>query len=125
MESSHAYFDRLCAMAAVNETSQEENRRLAEHARTCRVCRQAIEEYQQIAAQTYAEASLEMDDAPEAGAGFGVTAREKQRAKEALLAQVNGTIHLPLTDGDGLTQRARRKGNVLTGTGSRMSVFAG
>src|SRR5260370_38249341 len=64
-------------------------------------------------------------DAPEVGAGFGVTAREKQRAKEALLAQVNGTIHLPLTDGDGRTQRARRKGKVLTGAGSRMSVFAG
>jgi len=44
MESSHEYFDRLCAMAAVNETSQEENSRLAEHARTCRVCKQAIEQ---------------------------------------------------------------------------------
>src|SRR5204863_6930310 len=61
MESSHEYFDRLCAMAAVNETSQEENRRLAEHARTCRVCKQAIEQYQQVAAQTYAEASFEMN----------------------------------------------------------------
>ena len=124
MESSHEYFDRLCAMAAVNETSQEENSRLAEHARTCRVCKQAIEQYQQVAAQTYAEASFEMN-ASETGAGFGVAAREQQRAKEALLAQVRGTIHLPLTDADAAAQRVPRNGKVLAGAGSRMSAWAG
>ncbi len=109
-------------MAAVNENSLEENVRLAEHARTCGVCRQAIEQYQQIAAQTYAEVSLEMDAAPESGAGLGVTAREQQRAKEDLLAQVGVTIHLPLTEAP---QRVRRNGKVLEGAGLRISVWAG
>ena len=120
MGSSHAYFDRLCAMAAVNEISAEENVRLAEHARTCGVCRKAIQQYQQIAAQTYAEALLEMD-ATEAAGEVAVPAREQQRAKEALLAQVEGTIHLPLSGGE--TRRVRRTGKVLTR--SHMSAWAG
>jgi hypothetical protein len=118
MESSHAYFDRLCVMAAVNETSPEENERLAEHARTCAACRLAIGQYEQIAAQVYAEASLE------AGAGFGDAAEEQERAKAALLTQVIGTVNLPLT-GDEAWQSMRRNGRVLAGTGLRMPAWAG
>jgi hypothetical protein len=118
MESSHAYFDRLCVMAAVNETSPEENERLAEHARTCAACRQAIGQYEQIAAQVYAEAPLR------AGAGFGDAAEEQERAKAALLAQVTCTINLPLKNGDrGGAQKWRRK--ALAGAGSRMFAQAG
>jgi hypothetical protein len=120
MESSHEYFDHLCAMAAVNETSAEEDVRLAEHATKCEFCRQMIEQYRQIAAQAYAEASLEMD-APETGAEVGVAAGEQPRVKEALLAQVKGTVYLPLLDGE--RRRPRRDGKVFTG--SRRSAWAG
>jgi len=124
MGSSHAYFDRLCAMAAVNETSPDENEHLARHAQTCRVCRQAIEQYRQTAAQTYAEAWSEMG-AAEVGAGFGVVAREQQRAKDAVLAKITGTIHVPPTDEDRPAQRASRNEKLVVGTGSRLSSWAG
>jgi hypothetical protein len=123
MESSHAYFDRLCVMAAVNEISPAENERLAEHARTCEVCRQAIEQYQQIAAQMYTEASRETDARAEAGATFGNAGEEQERAKEALLAQVNGTIRPPLSDGE--ARKVRRRGTVLAEASSRISAWAG
>jgi len=110
MESSHKYFDLLCAMAAVNETSVEENTRLAEHAQTCEVCRLAIDQYQQIAAQTYAEAAQGVDGR-EADGGLGDDASEWQRSKEALLAELKGTIHLPLLDDE---TRVRRSGKVST-----------
>jgi hypothetical protein len=109
-------------MMAVDESSPEENRQLAEHGQRCEVCRQAIDQYQQIAAQMYAAASLEMD-AAEAGAGIGVAARERKRAKEALLAQVKGTIHLPLSDGE--ARKVRGSGKVLAGAGWRTSAWAG
>src|SRR5258708_1409473 len=97
-------------MAAVKETSPEENERLAEHARTCKVCRQAIEQYQQIAAQMCAEAGAETDT-QETVAGTRVPAGEQQRTKETLLALVNATIHLPLSDGE--AWRVRKSGMML------------
>jgi hypothetical protein len=125
MESSHAYFDRLCAMAAVNETSTEENERLAAHARTCAVCGQAVEQYQQIAAQMYVEASRETDAATEADAGFGGAAEQQERAKAALLEQIEGTIHLPLRDEARERQWRGRKGKVLVGASLPMPAWAG
>ena len=119
MESSHEYFDHLCAMAAVDETSPEENERLAEHARTCAVCRQALGQYEQIAAQVYAEASTEA----EAGSAFVDATVEQERAKAALLEQVKGTIHLPLSDGE--SRKVRRSGKVFSGAGSRVPAWPG
>ena len=55
MESSHEYFDLLCAMVGANQASEEEERLLTEHAEACRECRQAVEQYRQIAWRIYEE----------------------------------------------------------------------
>jgi len=84
-------------MAAVNEISPEENDALAKHVRSCPACKQSIEQYNLIAAQTYAETSLDrssIDSTPISGVGD----TEQQRAKEALLAKIGATPHSPLTD---------------------------
>ncbi len=100
LESAHSYFDRLCAMAAVNEISPDENDVLAKHARSCPVCKQSIQQYNLIAAQAFAETSLDgssKDSAPVSGVG----GTEQQRAKEALLAKIGATLPWTVTDEDG------------------------
>ncbi len=99
LESSHSYFDRLCAMAAVSEISPEEIDLLVKHARSCPACKQSIEQYNLIAAQTFAETSLDgfsKDSTPISGVG----GTEQQRAKESLLAKISAAPHSPLRDED-------------------------
>lgn len=89
-------------MAAANQTSSEEDRRLAAHAQSCPVCRQALEQYKQLAAQIYGEA-LALEPSPESPHVAADEASEQLRAKEKLLRTIRGTIHLPLSEDDPVT----------------------
>lgn len=112
MKSSHAYFDELCAMAAVNATSSDENDRLAEHARSCPSCRQAIEQYSKIAVQTYMEGAVDTTGAAE-GTAFSEMSTDQQRVKEAVFARLGDVIQLPLRDRELGRQRRLGRGETL------------
>lgn len=101
MEASHEYFDLLCAMAAANQASAEEERLLAEHLKSCRACQQSIEQYREIVWHVYEEGmsgeeatageeDLESSRAPDEAA-------EKSRAKERLLRGLRGRRAVTLT----------------------------
>src|SRR6266853_2548253 len=110
-------------MAAVNEISPEENDVLAKHARSCPICKQSIEQYNLIAAEIYAETSLDRPSIDSTSIS-GVGGTEQQRAKEALLAKIRVTPHSPLTDED---RTACMPGKNLRTTGflsSRLSGWA-
>jgi plasmid stabilization system protein ParE len=93
VKSPHEYYERLCALAAANLTSAEEDQRLAEHLRSCLVCKRATEDFTKIAAQLYREgearAARELNE--------GETS-EQVAAKQRLFGKVRGTIHLPLDE---------------------------
>lgn len=94
MDSSHEYFDLLCAMVGANQASEEEERRLAEHAESCPECRKAVEQYRQIVWQIYEEdvASGSHKEAPDvAEQEFS----EREKAKARLLRELPGTTSLP------------------------------
>lgn len=89
-------------MAAANQTSSEEDRRLAAHAQSCPVCRQALDQYKQLVAQIYGEA-LALQPSPESPHVAVDEASEQSRAKERLLRTIRGTIHLPLSEDQPVT----------------------
>jgi hypothetical protein len=97
VKSPHEYFQRLCAMSATNQTSPEEDQRLAEHLQLCLVCKQTFEHFCEISAQLYGETSTSEMAAP-AFRVAGEEALERARAKERLLGKVRRTINLPLTE---------------------------
>lgn len=95
MESSHEYFDLLCAMVGANQASEEEGRVLAEHAESCQECRQAVEQYRQIVWQIHeqgrtSESEQEIELTEE-------DAAERAKAKERLLRELPGATSLPRT----------------------------
>lgn len=94
MDSSHEYFDLLCAMVGANQASEEEERLLTEHAESCPECRKAVEQYRQIVWQIYEEevASGSHKEAPDvAEQEFS----EREKAKARLLRELPGTASLP------------------------------
>jgi hypothetical protein len=95
VDSSHEYFDLLCAMVSANQASAEEERLLAQHAESCGECRQAVEQYRQIVWQIYQEAGSETR--PEAADLTEQEAGEREKAKERLLRELPGTATLPRT----------------------------
>jgi len=93
----HDYFLHLCASSATNQTSPEEDQRLAEHLQFCLVCKQACDDFNQIAVQLYGEARA----AETVTATFRVADEappERLKARELLLSKVRRTIDLPLTE---------------------------
>lgn len=96
MDSSHEYFDLLCAMVGANQASEEEERLLAEHAESCRECRQAVEQYRQIVWQTFEEGVRSASPEDEAGL-TGQVASEKEKAKARLLRELPGAAAVPRT----------------------------
>jgi len=95
-------------MAVTNQTSPEEDQRLAEHLQVCPVCKQTFEHFGQIAAQLYGEApTSEM-----AAAAFDSSredSSERVKAREKLLGKVRQTINLPLTDDRPVAIAEKRK----------------
>lgn len=55
LESSHEYFERLCALWATNQISPAEQDSLAEHTASCSECRHAMAQYGQIVVQMNGE----------------------------------------------------------------------
>ncbi|PYU00989.1 MAG: hypothetical protein DMG38_05435 [Acidobacteria bacterium] len=96
MESSHEYFDLLCAMVGANQASEEEERLLTEHAEACRECRQAVEQYRQIAWRIYEE-EVGTETRQEAANLTEQEASEREKAKQRLLRELPGTATLPRT----------------------------
>lgn len=96
-ESSHEYFDLLCAMAAASQTSPEEDRRLAEHLQSCAVCKEAFDQYKQIFAYMCAEGAAQ-EAVVESRHFTAVETIEQLRAKQRLLARTSKIVHLPLTE---------------------------
>jgi len=96
VESSHEYFDLLCAMVGANQASAKEEQLLAEHAESCAKCRQAVEHYRQIVWQIHEEelASGGQQQAVDLTEG---EAAERAKAKERLLRELRGAVRLPLT----------------------------
>src|SRR5712664_3230776 len=84
-------------MAVTNQTSPEEDQRLAEHLQLCPVCKQTFEHFSQIAAQLYGEAPTS-EMAAAAFDAAGENASERARARERLLRKMRQTINLPLTE---------------------------
>jgi hypothetical protein len=97
VDSTHEYFDRLCAMAAANQTSSDENRRLAAHVQSCLVCKQALEQYQQLVGQIYEEA-LAVQPSTEWAHAAADEASEQSGAKERFLRTIRRTIESPLCE---------------------------
>jgi hypothetical protein len=95
-ESSHEYFDLLCAMAAASQTSPEEDLRLAEHLQSCAVCKDAFDQYKQILAYMCAEGAANAA-ANESRHFTADEIVEQLRAKQRLLARTSKVVHLPLT----------------------------
>ncbi len=95
-------------MSVTNQTSHEEDQRLAEHLQLCPVCKQTFEHFSQIAAQLYGEtptsemAAATLNDA-------GEEAAERLRAREVLLLRTRRTINLPLTENRPAAIPERRK----------------
>src|SRR5580704_3796738 len=107
VKSPHEYFQRLCAMAAANQTSPDEDRQLADHIKLCLDCKQRFASFNQVAAQLYVEA-LTSEAAAATFASAEEEASERIRAKEKLLGNVRRTINLPLTE-DQAALAERRK----------------
>ena len=98
MNSSHEYFDLLCAMVGANQASEKEERLLAEHAESCRECRQAVEQYRQIVLQIYEE-EVTSGSPREAAALAEQEAGEREKARERLLRELPGATPLPRPGG--------------------------
>jgi len=91
VESSHDYFDLLCAMVGANQASEEEECLLAEHAESCLKCQQAVEHYRQIVRQIHVEDldSVNQQETEEEAA-------ERAKARNRLSREVHGALQLPL-----------------------------
>lgn len=87
MESSHEYFDLLCAMAAAHEASPEEERLLAKHVETCDACRQAAEQFRQIVWQVYQE-KVAGEEERESASLSREEAAERAQAKDRLVREL-------------------------------------
>ena len=96
MESSHEYFDLLCAMVGANQASEEEERLLAEHVESCRECQQAVEQYRQIVWQIHEE-ELASESQRESAHFAEEEAAERAKAKERLLREFGAAVSLSLT----------------------------
>jgi hypothetical protein len=95
-------------MAAVNQTSPDEDQRLAEHLEFCLDCKERFASFKQVAAQLYGE--VPTSEAAEATFSAGAEeASERIRAKERLLGNVRRTINLPLTEHQPAAIAERRK----------------
>ncbi len=108
MESSHEYFDLLCAMASAHQASPEEERQLAEHVESCAACRQSVEQFRQIVWQVYQEQFAGEDERDAVGLSQD-EAGEKLLAEDRLLRELRRTQALPLT-GERFGLAAERKG---------------
>src|SRR5712691_4454953 len=95
-------------MSATNQTSPEEDQRLAEHLQLCLACKQTFEHFSQIAAQMYGETSTSETAAATFHAA-GVEASERVRAKERILRKLRRTINLPLTEDQPVAIAKKRK----------------
>jgi len=96
VDSSHEYFDLLCAMVSANQASEEEEQLLAQHAESCGECRQALEQYRQIVWQIYEEESVG-ETRPEAADLTEQEASGREKARERLLRELPATATLPRT----------------------------
>ncbi len=97
VKSPHDYFQRLCALSSISQTSPEEEEQLAEHLQSCLVCQETYEEFRQIASQLYAHTP----SSDTAESTFQPAAEEisgQLKAKERLLATARQTINLPFTE---------------------------
>jgi hypothetical protein len=108
VKSPHEYFQRLCAMAAANETSPDEDQQLADHIKLCLDCKQRFASFNQVAAQLYVEAPTS-EAAAATFASAEEEASERVRAKEKLLGNVRRTINLPLTEDQPAALAEKRK----------------
>lgn len=88
MPDSHDQFDYLCALEASGQISTDERKRLGEHLKTCAVCRQALDEYNDCA-EALAEQSEIHSTAP---VPSGMYQRFRARAQ-------NDGIQLPKDSG--------------------------
>ena len=109
VEAWHEHFDRLCALAAANQTTPEEERSLAEHADSCLTCRQAVEQYRQIVTQTYGEADTFVSR-PKTVRSAGKGDAELMDAKEKLLAKLPEIAQSPVPEN--LPARMRDRNNI-------------
>jgi len=112
VDSTHEYFDRLCAMTAANQTSSEEDRRLAAHVQSCLVCKEALEQYKQLVGQIYGE-TLAVQTSPESAHVAADAASEQSRAKERLLRTLRRTIDSPLPEDQPITVEREKTANRL------------
>jgi len=117
VESSHEYFDLLCAMVCANQASEEEERLLVEHAESCRECQQAVEQYRQIVWQIH-EQELASINQPVAVHLTEEEAADRAKAKDRLLRELHGAVRLSLT-GERLGMLPQR---MTSGTVSRGGV---